>query len=73
MEIGVKESFKKKLARSRLGSRSSSVICDKNARWKTGKEQMPRKWKAKAGEQERNCDRRTALIETWKDWEKNGE
>ena len=32
VEIGVKDSFKKKLARSGLCSRGSSVICDNNMR-----------------------------------------
>ena len=34
---------------------------------------MPRKWREKGDEEERECDRRTALREIWKEWEENGE
>ena len=37
------------------------------------REQMPRKWRGKGGEEHRNCDGMTALRDTWKEWEKNGE
>ena len=35
--------------------------------------QMPKKWTEKGGDEERFCDERTALRETWKELEKNGE
>ena len=34
---------------------------------------MPRKWREKRGEEDRECDGRTALRETWKEWGENGE
>ena len=34
---------------------------------------MSRKWRGKGGEKDRNCDGMTALRDTWKVWEKNGE
>ena len=34
---------------------------------------MPRKWRVKGGEEDRECDGRTALREIWKEWEENGE
>ena len=33
----------------------------------------PRKWTVDGGEEDRECDGRTALGETWKGWEGNGE
>ena len=41
VKVGVKESFNKKLARSRLIDMGR--LCGKNGRWKTGREQTPRK------------------------------
>ena len=37
------------------------------------REQMPRKWRGKGGEEDRECGRRTALKEIRKEWEENGE
>ena len=34
---------------------------------------MPRKWRKQGGEEDRECDGRTALRGTWKEWEVNGE
>ena len=33
------------------------------------REQMPRKWTGKGGEENRECDETTALREIWKEWE----
>ena len=37
------------------------------------REQMPRKWSEKGGEDDRECDGRTALRDIWKEWEDNRE
>ena len=37
------------------------------------REQMPRKWREKGGEEDQECDGRTALREIGKEWEQNGE
>ena len=37
------------------------------------RKQMPWKWSGKGGEEDRECDGRTALREIWKEWEENGE
>ena len=34
---------------------------------------MPRKWREKGGEEDQECDGRTALREIWEEWEENGE
>ena len=47
--------------------------CGKNGRLKIRRKQMPRKWKGKGGEEDRECDGRTALREIWKEREENGE
>ena len=33
---------------------------------------MPRKLRGKDGEEDRECNGRTALRETWIEWEENG-
>ena len=48
--------------------------CGKNGRWKLAQiEQMPRKWRGKGGEEDRECGRSTALKEVWKEWEEQGQ
>ena len=37
-----------------------------------GLKKMPRLWKERGGEENRDCDGRTALTEPWKEWKKNG-
>ena len=37
------------------------------------REQMLRKWRGNGGEEDRNCDGRTALRRIWKEWVGNGE
>ena len=37
------------------------------------REPMPRKWRGKGGEEDRECDGRTGFREIWKEWEENGE
>ena len=37
------------------------------------KDQKPRKWRKKGGEEDREWDGRTGLREVWKEWEENGE
>ena len=34
---------------------------------------MPRKWSGTGGEEDRECDGRTAITDIWKEWEENGE
>ena len=34
---------------------------------------MPRKWRGKGGEEDREWDERTALRGIWEEWEENGE
>ena len=45
----------------------------KNGRRKTSRDQMPRKWREKGGEEDQECDGRTALREIYKEWEEDGE
>ena len=56
LEVGVKESVKKKLARRWL-------VVKRMRDNKLAKGKMPRKWKAKGGEEDRECDGRIALRE----------
>ena len=35
-------------------------------------EHMPRKWREGGGEEDRECDGRTAVREIWEEWEENG-
>ena len=51
VEVGVKESSKKKLVRSTWAGHVA-----KPGYKKTGREQMPRKWRGNGGEEDRNCD-----------------
>ena len=66
----MKESLKKKLARSRL-KWAGHVERTGDENWQ--REQMPRKWREKGGDEDRECDGRTALREIGKEWEENGE
>ena len=34
---------------------------------------MSREWRKKGGEEDLECDGRSALREIWKEWEENGE
>ena len=52
MEVGVKESFKGRK-------------CGKNEGGKIGREQMPREWRGKGGDEDLECDWRTAVKEIW--------
>ena len=40
---------------------------------KLGKRADAQKWRAKAGDEDRECAGRTVLGEVWEEWEKNGE
>ena len=48
--------------------------CEKNGRWKICKKRTnTQKVEGKGGEEDRDCDGKTALREIWKEWEENGE
>ena len=53
MEVGVKESSKKKLVRSTWAGHVEQMV-DKKTNWH--REQMTRKWRGNGGEEDRNCD-----------------
>ena len=76
--VGVKRADKRRLDGLRLKERFKKTLVRKRPdMWKDGgkwqREQMPRKWKKTGGEEDRECNGRTALREIWEDWEENGE
>ena len=62
MEVGVKESSKKKLVRSTWDGHVAKMGDEK-------RDQMPSKWRGNGGEKE---DHRLRWGLHWKEWEKNG-
>ena len=69
VEVGVKESFQKKLVSNMV---KSAGYEERKGGENWQREQMPRKWKEKGGEEDQECDERIALREIWKEWEENG-
>ena len=70
VEIEVKDSLKKKLARSRLKWFSHMWQEEEMENWQRSHAQ---KVEGKGGEEQRNCDGRTALVKICKEWENKGE